>query len=141
MITNNSIDNQKVSSRITSLFPLHCGPFIKKNRYKPQRMAFCFKILFLTNLSVEKKHYLSIYLSTQYLSIYLFKLTMFCGIPWFFRYTNPTVVKALQSSSAISWRTLESTWSAGTDKEYGAKSITGMTVIVRMACELGVNKI
>lgn len=64
MITNNSIDNQKVSSRITSLFPLYCGPFIKKNRYKPQRMAFCFKILFLTNLSIEKKH-LSIYLSIQ----------------------------------------------------------------------------
>lgn len=137
MITNNSTDNQKFSSRITSLFPLYCGPFIKKNRYKPQRMAFCFKILFLTNLSIEKN---IIYLYI-YLSIYLFKLTMFCGIPWFFRYTNPTVVKALQSSSAISWRTLESTWSAGTDKEYGAKSITGMTVIVRMACELGVNKI
>lgn len=69
------------------------------------------------------------------------RLTTFCGIPWFFRYTNPTVVKALQSSSAISWRTLESTSSAGTDKEYGAKSITGMAVIVRTVCDLGINKI
>lgn len=54
------------------------------------------------------------------------KLTIFCGNPWFFKYANPTVVKALHSSSAMLRRVVTSTWSAEMDREYGAKSTTGI---------------